>query len=145
MIVGWIPLVFFPAAVYNLFAKGWRSPLVWICAGLAAVNYAAVAVHSDRLTALIAVSSLAVAAVAPIRYRIDPKVQLAAASSFVLGLAGLFAGMLLASPFNGICSRFAPWVCQLTGVLVGGMTAALMCAAFWYSGRRLDCSGGPAV
>lgn len=144
IVVGWIALVFFLAAVYHLIARGWRSPLVWICASLAAVNYAAVSLHSDTLAPVIALTSMVAAAAVLFRLGAQRAVMLAAASGLVLGLGALFASMLLAAPLNGICSRYAPWVCQLTGLIWGGAAAAVLCLAFWYSARRLDGPAHPA-
>jgi hypothetical protein len=144
IVIGWFALVFFLAAVYHLFARGWRSPLGWTCASLAAVNYAAVSLHSDTLAPVIALSSLVAAAAVLFRLGAQPALMLAAASSLVLGLGAFFASILLAAPLNGICSRSAPWVCQLAGLLWGGCAAAVLCLAFWYSARRLDGPAQPA-
>jgi|DewCreStandDraft_4_1066084.scaffolds.fasta_scaffold05160_3 hypothetical protein len=144
IVIGWFALVFFLAAVYHLIARGWRSPLGWTCASLAAVNYAAVSLHSDTLAPVIALSSLLAAAAVLFRLGAQPALMLAAASSLVLGLVAFFASILLAAPLNGICSRSAPWVCQLAGLLWGSVAAAVLCLAFWYSARRLDGPAQPA-
>lgn len=144
IVIGWIALVFFLAAVYHLLARGWRSPLAWTCASLSAVNYAAVSLHSDTLAPVMALSSILAAAAALIRFGAQPGMMRAAASSLVLGLGAFFASILLAAPLNGICSRSAPWVCQLAGLLWGGTAAAVLCLAFWYSARRLDGPAQPA-
>lgn len=143
MVVGWLALLSFLAAVYFLLARGWRSPLVWISAPVALVNSAAVLLHSDAAMVLIALFSVVATAATSLKIGVKPGVLLTVAGSLVLGLAAFLASTLLAAPLNGICSRYAPWVCQVTGLLWGATAAALLCLAFWYSTRRLDRPAHP--
>ncbi|MFZ5927671.1 MAG: hypothetical protein ACOYX1_09520 [Acidobacteriota bacterium] len=140
MVVGWVALVFSLAAVYFLLARGWRSPLVWISAPVALVNSAAVLLHSDEAMVLTALFSVVAIAATSLKLGVKPGVLLTVAGSFLLGLAALLASLLLAAPLNGICSRYAPWVCNVTGLLWAGVAAALLCLAFSHSMRRLDQS-----
>lgn len=144
MVVGWLALLSFLSAVYFLLARGWRSSLVWITAPVGLVNSVAVSLHSDAAMALVAVFSVVATAATSLKLGVRPGVLLTAAGSLVLGLAAFLASALLAAPLNGICSRYAPWVCQVTGLLWGATAAALLCLAFWYSTRRLDRPAHPA-
>jgi hypothetical protein len=58
--------------------------------------------------------------------------------SLLFGGMALLAGMALTPPVNGICGRCAPWVCKLSGIATGGVTAALLCLAFSYSAGVLS-------
>ena len=135
--IGWIAVVFTAAAVYFLLTFGWRSPLVWMAAVFGTANFLALLARSDSTAVLIALAPLAAAGGLVLRPGIGLPVLRVLARSLILGLGSAAAGVALSVLYAGLCSRAAPWVCVLTGALLLGVMAGLLCLSFAWAARIL--------
>ncbi|MGQ9918991.1 MAG: hypothetical protein ACUVS7_16405 [Bryobacteraceae bacterium] len=133
--VAWTAVMFTTAAAYFLFTHGWRNPLVWMGAGLGAVNFLALLAPSDGIAVGVGLLLLAAATGLAFAPAIGPRAVLVLARSLLPGLASSAAGMALSPPYADICSRAAPWICKLAGaLLLASWPDCSVCPSPWLPG-----------